>query len=103
VGSPETLTRLIAQLIEHLQQDQNEIKAKISQFRRVAKHEGGAVESELAVGLRPLSAVSGVELNKRSRRATLQQSVTHPSAAPLGRRSLVQLMSGNVLHRRPHG
>ena len=38
---PETLTRLIAQLTEHLQRDQNAIKAKISQFRRVAKHEGG--------------------------------------------------------------
>ena len=28
---PETLTRLIAELTEHLQQDQNAIKAKISQ------------------------------------------------------------------------
>jgi hypothetical protein len=30
---PETLTRLIADLTEHLQQDQNAIKAKISQFK----------------------------------------------------------------------
>jgi hypothetical protein len=31
---PETLTRLIAELTEHLRQDQAAIKAKISQFNR---------------------------------------------------------------------
>jgi hypothetical protein len=35
---PETLTRLIAELTEHLQQDQNAIKAKLSQFNRLAIH-----------------------------------------------------------------
>jgi hypothetical protein len=35
---PETLTRLIAELTEHLQQDQNAIKAKISQFKGLARH-----------------------------------------------------------------
>jgi len=35
---PETLTRLIAELTEHLQQDQNAIKAKISQFNKRARH-----------------------------------------------------------------
>ena len=35
---PETLTRLITQLTEHLQQDQNAIKAKISQFKGLARH-----------------------------------------------------------------
>jgi hypothetical protein len=35
---PEALTRLIAELTEHLQQDQNAIKAKISQFNKRAKH-----------------------------------------------------------------
>ena len=42
---PETLTRLIAELTEHLQQDQNAIKAKISQFK-------GLVET-LTVGSYP--------------------------------------------------
>jgi hypothetical protein len=31
---PETLTRLIAELTKHLQQDQDAIKAKISEFNR---------------------------------------------------------------------
>src|SRR6266851_7730592 len=31
----------------------------------------------------------------------LKESFTHLSAAPFGRRSLVQPMNGNVLHRRP--
>jgi hypothetical protein len=35
---PETLTRLIAELTEHLRQEQNAIKAKISQFNRRAGH-----------------------------------------------------------------
>jgi ribosomal protein S15P/S13E len=35
---PETLTRLIAELTEHLQQDQKAIKAKISQFNKRARH-----------------------------------------------------------------
>jgi hypothetical protein len=35
---PETLTRLIAELTEYLQQDQNAIKAKIFQFNKRARH-----------------------------------------------------------------
>ena len=35
---PETLTRLIAKLTEQLQQDQNAIKERISQFNRLARH-----------------------------------------------------------------
>jgi hypothetical protein len=34
---PETLTRLIDELTEHLQQDKNVIKAKISQFNGLAR------------------------------------------------------------------
>lgn len=35
---PETLARLIAELTEHLKQDENAIKTKISQFNRRARH-----------------------------------------------------------------
>ena len=45
--------------------------------------------------------MSRIELNNNSRRARVSVSVSHLSAAPLRRRSLVQSMNGNVLHRRP--
>jgi len=38
VPSLTTLTRLIAELTEYLQQDQNAIKAKIFQFNKRARH-----------------------------------------------------------------